>query len=98
MTGLRRRSRSRWAHAVRVAAAVASIIAVLYVAATVSFDVVDTKQLVAQVDARVKERLDLLTSQGGLKSLGTTSNGRLERAGIERAGIERAGIEWDGIE
>ena len=75
MTGLRRRSRSRWAHAVRVAAAVASIIAVLYVAATVSFDVVDTKQLVAQVDSRVKERLVQLTSQGGLKSLATTSNG-----------------------
>jgi signal transduction histidine kinase len=75
VTGLRRRSRSRWAHAVRVAAVVASIIAVLYVAATVSFDVVDTKQLVAQVDSRVKQRLDLLRSQGVLKSLGTTSNG-----------------------
>ena len=89
MTGLRRRSRSRWAHAVRVAAAVASIIAVLYVAATVSFDVVDTKQLVAQVDSRVKERLVQLTSQGGLKSLATSSNGTASNGTC---------IEWDGIE
>ena len=70
MTRLQRRSQPRWAHAARVAAAVASLIAVLYVVATVSFDAVDTRQLVAQVDARISERLGQIASQGGLKTIG----------------------------
>jgi signal transduction histidine kinase len=75
VTGLRQRSRAQWAQAVRVAAAVASIIAVLYVVATVSFDVVDTKQLVAQVDARIKDRLVQVKSERALGSLGLTAHG-----------------------
>jgi signal transduction histidine kinase len=69
VTRLHHRSQPRWAHAARVAAAVASLIAVLYVVATVSFDAVDTRQLVAQVDGRVNERLESIASQGGLKTL-----------------------------
>jgi signal transduction histidine kinase len=70
VTRLHHRSQPRWAHAARVAAAVASLIAVLYVVATVSFDAVDTRQLVAQVDARINERLEQIASQGGLKTIG----------------------------
>jgi signal transduction histidine kinase len=69
VTRLYHRSQSRLAHAARVAAAVASLIAVLYVAVTVSFDAVDTRHLVSQVDSRVKDRLVLIANQGGLKSL-----------------------------
>jgi signal transduction histidine kinase len=58
-----------------VAAVVASIIAVLYVVATVSFDVVDTKQLVAQVDSRIKDRLVQVKSERQLGSLGLTAHG-----------------------
>ena len=68
MNARRQSSQPRLAHAVRVAAAVASLIAVLYIAVTVPFDVVDTRHLVAQVDARVKERLELITTHGGLKA------------------------------
>jgi signal transduction histidine kinase len=53
-----------------VAAVAAALIAVLYVAVTLSFDAVDNRHLVAQVDSRVKARLDLITSQGGLEALG----------------------------
>jgi hypothetical protein len=54
------------AHAARVAAVVASLIAVLYVGVTVAFDVVDGRHLVAQVDARVADRLRDVIGLGGL--------------------------------
>ena len=70
MTGLHQRSQSRTAHAVRVAVAAASLVAVLYVAVVVSFDVVDTRHLVGGVDSLVKQRLALVKSEGKLGSLG----------------------------
>jgi signal transduction histidine kinase len=47
----------RLAHAARVAAVVATAMAVLYVAATVPFDIVNGRHLVAGVDANLSERL-----------------------------------------
>jgi signal transduction histidine kinase len=70
VTGLHQRSQSRTAHAVRVAVAAATLVAVLYVAVVVSFDVVDTRHLVGGVDSLVKERLALVKSEGKLGSLG----------------------------
>jgi signal transduction histidine kinase len=75
VTGWRQPTGPRWAqsrtgHATRVAVAVAFLIAVLYVAVSVSFDVVDTRHLVAEVDGLVKDRLEMIAHGGGLKSLG----------------------------
>ncbi|HTT88353.1 MAG TPA: HAMP domain-containing sensor histidine kinase [Acidimicrobiales bacterium] len=65
-----RSGRSRWGHAARVALAVASLIAVLYIAVAVSFDVVDTRHLVAEVDGRVQARLQQIVGGGSLNTLG----------------------------
>lgn len=62
------------AHAARVAAVVASLIAVLYVAVTVPFDVLDARHLVATVDARVADRLHDITGHGQLHLM---ANGHL---------------------
>jgi len=58
------RAGPRFGHAARVAAVVASLIAVLYVAVTVPFDLIDARHLVAQVDARLSAGLQD-TSRGG---------------------------------
>jgi signal transduction histidine kinase len=62
-------ARSRWGHAARVAVVVASLIAVLYVLVAVSFDVVDTRHLVAEVDGRVKDRIELIAHERTLNSI-----------------------------
>lgn len=66
MTARQLRPGPRLAHAARVAAVVASLIAVLYVGVTVVFDVVDGRHLVGQVDERVADRLRDVTGPGAL--------------------------------
>ncbi len=62
---LRTHSGPQLAHAARIAAVVASVIAVLYVGVVVPFDLVDARHLVAQVDARMADRLsDVMGPQG----------------------------------
>lgn len=56
--------RPRFAHAARVAALVTGVMAMLYVAVTVSFDVVDAHRLVASVDQSLQERLSDLVHGG----------------------------------
>jgi len=63
---IRSRATPQLAHAARVAAVVASLIAVLYIGVTVPFDVIDARHLVAQVDARVADRLRDITGFAGL--------------------------------
>jgi signal transduction histidine kinase len=48
---------------------VASLMAVLYVVVTVSFDSVDNRHLMAQVDSRVTTRLDMIRAQSSLRAL-----------------------------
>ena len=55
--------RSYVAHAVRVAVVVTVIIGALYVCVVVGFDTVDRHRLVAQVDARLSQRLHEATHQ-----------------------------------
>jgi signal transduction histidine kinase len=52
------------AHAARVAAIAALLTAVLYLGVIVSFDVLDARHLVAQVDARVTHRLNTIALLG----------------------------------
>jgi signal transduction histidine kinase len=58
------RGGTRFANAARVAAVVAALIAVLYAAVTVPFDIVDARHLVAQVDARLAASLRDVKSHG----------------------------------
>ena len=51
-------------HSVRVAGVAALLIAVLYVALTVTFDLVDSRHLVGQIDSRLSERLSDVKSHG----------------------------------
>jgi signal transduction histidine kinase len=53
----RRRARPRLAHTARVAGVVALVFSLVYTLVTVSFDVLDTRHLVSQVDAQVADRL-----------------------------------------
>jgi len=76
MTLDRHRARPRLANAVRVAAAAASLFSAVYVIATVSFDILDARHLVGQVDARVADRLG---DMARLQRLGLLSRARLPR-------------------
>lgn len=53
-------------HAARVAAAAALLIAMLYVALTVAFDIVDSHRLLAQVDTQLSDRLSAAQHRGDL--------------------------------
>jgi len=60
--------RLRLAHAARVAALATLLIAVVYVALTVTFDIVDTNRLVAQVDTHLREHLVDASHRGDLSA------------------------------
>ena len=62
----RERHRSQLAHAARVAVVATMLIAVLYVALTVVFDVIDSTHLVAEVDTHLSDRLADATHKGDL--------------------------------
>ncbi len=66
MNSPRERHRSQLAHAARVAVVATMLIAVLYVALTVVFDVIDSTHLVAQVDTHLSDRLADATHKGDL--------------------------------
>jgi two-component system sensor histidine kinase CiaH len=66
MTPAGGRNLRRWAHAARVAGVAASVMAVLYVAATVPFDVIDSHRLLRQVDRDLADRLGDLARVGTL--------------------------------
>ena len=70
MTAPRLRPGPRFAHAARVAAVVATLVAVLYVGVTVVFDVVDGRHLTDQVDVRVSDRLGDVIGPGRLGARG----------------------------
>lgn len=55
--------RPGWAHAARVAAAAAALVGAVYAVVAVSFDVVDSSHLVAEVDAQLKDTLEDLHAQ-----------------------------------
>jgi two-component system sensor histidine kinase CiaH len=63
---LERRVSPNFLHAARVAAAATLLIAMVYVAFAVIFDVVDSHHLVAQVDAHLSERLSAIEYRGEL--------------------------------
>lgn len=56
--------RAFFAHAARVAAVTTLLIGIVYVAFVVTFDIVDTHHLVAQVDSNLQDRLTDATRQG----------------------------------
>ncbi len=58
------RSGSHLFHSVRVAAMAALLIAVLYVALAVTFDLIDSRHLVGQIDSRLSEHLSDVKSHG----------------------------------
>jgi len=89
----RLRGRPQFAHAARVAAVATLLIAVQYVALTVTFDVIDANHLLAQVDARLSEQLadaghsgDLAVPPGRVDD-----NGDIESAPIVFWRVDSAG-------
>ena len=66
MNSPRERHRSQLAHVARVAVVATMLIAVLYVALTVVFDVIDSTHLVAEVDTHLSDRLADATHKGDL--------------------------------
>jgi signal transduction histidine kinase len=68
------RNRSRHAHAVRVAAFATLIIALVYAAAMVLFNVIDGSHLVAEVDAKLGDTLADARLNGGFDKTSTPSN------------------------
>lgn len=61
-----RTARTQFSHAARVAGIAALLIALLYTAIVLTFDLIDSNHLTSQVDARLTERLSAANHHGGL--------------------------------